>query len=189
MAIKGRLDVIDTARFEREVRFTSANVTGTADVGVYRASQGELDLQPLSAKTPSPASRRRRHGDCRCDRDHHRGSQYEQSSGARRCEDRESGNIGRNRGAGTGPSSTAPIRSTGSARSSATTLPRDKPPTGDRKRRVRDSSQKDSEVFGNEVVLLQEKQDLSAKGNVESTLVLTRADRDRREDAAPRTLR
>jgi lipopolysaccharide export system protein LptA len=46
MAIKGQFDVIDRADFQQDVRFVDEDVTGDADVGVYLAAAGKLDLLP-----------------------------------------------------------------------------------------------------------------------------------------------
>jgi lipopolysaccharide export system protein LptA len=46
LVLRGQLDAIDEARFDRDVTFTSGTVEGFGDIGVYRAKAGELDLQP-----------------------------------------------------------------------------------------------------------------------------------------------
>jgi lipopolysaccharide export system protein LptA len=46
MKIKGSLDAIDEATFERDVRFTDADVVGDGDIGIYRAAKSELELRP-----------------------------------------------------------------------------------------------------------------------------------------------
>jgi lipopolysaccharide export system protein LptA len=46
LVIKGQLDEIEEARFEQVVEITDDDIRGFGDVGVYRASSGEMDLQP-----------------------------------------------------------------------------------------------------------------------------------------------
>ena len=46
LVIKGQLDQIEEARFEQAVEITDADLRGYGDLGVYRASSGEMDLQP-----------------------------------------------------------------------------------------------------------------------------------------------
>jgi lipopolysaccharide export system protein LptA len=54
MKIKGSLDAIDEATFERNVRFTDADVVGDGDVGIYRAAKGELELRPADQHARRP---------------------------------------------------------------------------------------------------------------------------------------
>jgi lipopolysaccharide export system protein LptA len=51
LAIKGALDQIEEARFEQAVEITDGDVKGFGDVGVYRAASGEMDLTP-NRQTP-----------------------------------------------------------------------------------------------------------------------------------------
>jgi lipopolysaccharide export system protein LptA len=46
--ILGQLDAIDEARFEQNVKFNDGDISGNADVGIYRAAKAELELQPLA---------------------------------------------------------------------------------------------------------------------------------------------
>lgn len=48
LTVKGQLEAIDAAFFERDVRFVSGDVVGVGDLGDYRATKGELDLRPSS---------------------------------------------------------------------------------------------------------------------------------------------
>jgi lipopolysaccharide export system protein LptA len=54
MTIKGSLDAIDEATFERDVRFTDGDVVGDGDVGIYRAAKGELELRPADPHARRP---------------------------------------------------------------------------------------------------------------------------------------
>ena len=58
MALGGKLDAVDEARFERSVSFKDADVTGDAEMGIYRQAKGQLILQPAQ---PAQAARRRPH--------------------------------------------------------------------------------------------------------------------------------
>jgi lipopolysaccharide export system protein LptA len=46
-ALAGQLDAIERATFEQDVDFRDGDVRGNADVGVYDAQKGELQLRPL----------------------------------------------------------------------------------------------------------------------------------------------
>jgi lipopolysaccharide export system protein LptA len=46
LVIKGQLDAIEEARFDQAVEIIDGDMHGFGDVGVYRASSGEMDLQP-----------------------------------------------------------------------------------------------------------------------------------------------
>ncbi len=52
MSLKGQLDAIDEAHFEHDVVFKDGGVTGTGALGIYRATQGALTLEPAGG---SPA--------------------------------------------------------------------------------------------------------------------------------------
>jgi lipopolysaccharide export system protein LptA len=56
LAVKGQLDAIEEARFDQDVVFTADEVEGYGEVGTYRASAGELDLQPASGAAGKRAS-------------------------------------------------------------------------------------------------------------------------------------
>jgi lipopolysaccharide export system protein LptA len=56
LAIKGQLDAIEEARFDQAVEISDGATRGYGDVGVYRASSGEMDLQP-SRQTPGRKAR------------------------------------------------------------------------------------------------------------------------------------
>lgn len=46
LAIKGQLDQIEEARFDQAVEITDGDIRGFGDAGVYRAAAGEMDLMP-----------------------------------------------------------------------------------------------------------------------------------------------
>ncbi|HVT46489.1 MAG TPA: hypothetical protein VHD57_01775 [Vicinamibacterales bacterium] len=54
MKIKGSLDAIDEATFQRDVRFTDGDVVGDGDIGIYRAAKGELELRPADQNARRP---------------------------------------------------------------------------------------------------------------------------------------
>ena len=47
MKLKGQLDAIDEAQFQQNATFKDGDVTGDADLGIYRAAKGQLTLQPM----------------------------------------------------------------------------------------------------------------------------------------------
>jgi lipopolysaccharide export system protein LptA len=52
--LDGQLDAIQSARFEQNVEFEDGDVSGKADVGIYDAAKGALELQPLpNSKLPA----------------------------------------------------------------------------------------------------------------------------------------
>jgi lipopolysaccharide export system protein LptA len=56
LVIKGQLDAIEEARFDQAVEITDGDLRGWGDIGVYRASSGEMDLQP-NKQTPGRKAR------------------------------------------------------------------------------------------------------------------------------------
>jgi lipopolysaccharide export system protein LptA len=46
LKLAGQIDAIDEAQFQQDVNFTAGDVTGSADVGVYSTSKGQLTLLP-----------------------------------------------------------------------------------------------------------------------------------------------
>jgi lipopolysaccharide export system protein LptA len=56
LVLKGQLDAIEQARFEDAVEFTAGGVHGFGDIGLYRASAGEIDLQPSAGATGKRAT-------------------------------------------------------------------------------------------------------------------------------------
>ncbi|MEO7191538.1 MAG: LptA/OstA family protein [Vicinamibacterales bacterium] len=46
LKLKGQLDAIDEAEFQRDVSFKDSDVSGRADIGTYFASAGKLTLKP-----------------------------------------------------------------------------------------------------------------------------------------------
>jgi lipopolysaccharide export system protein LptA len=55
LVIKGQLDAIEEARFEQAVEIVDGDMHGYGDLGVYRASSGEMDLQP-NRQTPGKSA-------------------------------------------------------------------------------------------------------------------------------------
>jgi lipopolysaccharide export system protein LptA len=51
LVVKGQLDAIEEAHFDQAVEVTDADMRGFGDVGVYRAGSGEMDLRP-NRQTP-----------------------------------------------------------------------------------------------------------------------------------------
>jgi lipopolysaccharide export system protein LptA len=48
LKLKGQLDAIDEAQFLQNTKFDDGDVTGSADQGIYYASKGQLTLQPFA---------------------------------------------------------------------------------------------------------------------------------------------
>jgi lipopolysaccharide export system protein LptA len=54
LALKGQLDAIEEATFQRDVRFRDGGLTGDADLGVYREREGRLELRPGTPARRAP---------------------------------------------------------------------------------------------------------------------------------------
>ncbi|MCC7007821.1 MAG: hypothetical protein IT184_03315 [Acidobacteria bacterium] len=168
LAVKGQLDMIDAALFERDVTFKSQNMTGTADIGEYRAGQAELELRPGGA-----SGRRARVED----------GQVIVEALERIVVDLDSNDLYARRGV------TTVSRSAGAGRRSAM-FDASQPLygtgaefwyeagaerfryAGDAAARAQLKQSDDSFVLGRDIVFLQPAQDLSATGQVESVFAI-----------------